>query len=76
MITGRRNPRTCTATGRAMAAPGLPAPAIAQGAKDRTGFVSPQPAPLAGFAESDDHNIRAFVRPRPGATRRSSSRTA
>jgi hypothetical protein len=41
------------------AASGLAAPAIAQGAKIRLGYVSPQSGPLAGFAESDAYNIEA-----------------
>jgi branched-chain amino acid transport system substrate-binding protein len=61
MITRRRLLRTGAATGLAMAAPGLFAPAIAQGAKIRLGYVSPQSGPLAAFAESDAYNIAAFL---------------
>jgi branched-chain amino acid transport system substrate-binding protein len=61
MITRRKLLRTGAATGLAMAAPGLFAPAIAQGAKIRIGYVSPQSGPLAGFAESDAYNIEAFL---------------
>ncbi len=41
--------------------PGPLRPAIAQGAKIRIGYVSPQSGPLAGFAESDAYNIEAFL---------------
>lgn len=61
MITRRRLLKTGAATGLAMATPGLFAPAIAQGAKIRLGYVSPQSGPLAGFAESDAYNIEAFL---------------
>ncbi len=61
MITRRKLLRTGAATGFAMATPGLFAPAIAQGAKIRIGYVSPQSGPLAGFAESDAYNIDAFL---------------
>lgn len=61
MITRRKLLRSGAATGLAMAAPGLFAPAIAQGAKIRIGYVSPQSGPLAGFAESDAYNIESFL---------------
>jgi branched-chain amino acid transport system substrate-binding protein len=61
MITRRRLLKTGAASGLAMAAPGLFAPAIAQGAKLKIGYVSPQSGPLAGFAESDTYNIAAFL---------------
>jgi branched-chain amino acid transport system substrate-binding protein len=67
MITRRRLLRSGAATGLAMAAPGLFAPAIAQGAKIRLGYVSPQSGPLAGFAESDAYNIEAFLASTAGA---------
>jgi branched-chain amino acid transport system substrate-binding protein len=67
MITRRHLLRTGAATGLAMAAPGLFAPAIAQGAKIRLGYVSPQSGPLAGFAESDAYNIAAFLASPAGA---------
>ncbi|MCX7645934.1 MAG: ABC transporter substrate-binding protein [Rhodobacteraceae bacterium] len=62
MITRRNLLRTGAASGLALAAPGLFAPAIAQGAKIRIGYVSPQTGPLAGFAESDAYNIAAFLK--------------
>ena len=61
MITRRKLLKTGAATGLALATPGLFAPAIAQGAKIRIGYVSPQSGPLAGFAESDAYNIQAFL---------------
>lgn len=61
MLTRRRLLKTGAATGLAMAAPGLFAPAIAQGARIKVGFVSPQSGPLAAFAESDAFNIQAFL---------------
>jgi branched-chain amino acid transport system substrate-binding protein len=61
MITRRKLLKSGAATGLALATPGLFAPAIAQGAKIRIGYVSPQSGPLAGFAESDAYNIAAFL---------------
>ncbi len=61
MITRRKFLRTGAATGLALSSPGLFAPAIAQGAKIRIGYVSPQSGPLAGFAESDAYNIESFL---------------
>ena len=61
MISRRKFLRTSAATGLAATAPGLFAPAIAQGAKIRIGYVSPQSGPLAGFAESDAYNIESFL---------------
>ena len=66
MITRRRFLHTTAATGLTLAAP-LAAPAIAQGAKIRLGYVSPQSGPLAGFAESDGYNIAAFAATEAGA---------
>jgi branched-chain amino acid transport system substrate-binding protein len=67
MITRRKFLRSGAATGLAMAAPGLFAPALAQGAKIRIGYVSPQSGPLAGFAESDGYNIARFLASEAGA---------
>jgi branched-chain amino acid transport system substrate-binding protein len=61
MITRRKLLKSGAATGLALATPGLFAPAIAQGAKIRLGYVSPQSGPLAGFAESDAYNIASFL---------------
>jgi branched-chain amino acid transport system substrate-binding protein len=67
MLTRRKFLHTTAATGLTMAASGLAAPAIAQGAKIKLGYVSPQSGPLAGFAESDDYNIRSFLATEAGA---------
>jgi branched-chain amino acid transport system substrate-binding protein len=61
MLTRRKFLHSTAATGLTMAASGLAAPAIAQGAKIKLGYVSPQSGPLAGFAESDAYNIAAFA---------------
>lgn len=61
MLNRRKFITTTAATGLALAAPGLSAPAIAQGRKIKLGYVSPQTGPLAGFAESDAYNIAAFL---------------
>ena len=61
MITRRNFLKTSAATGLALAGSGVAAPAIAKGAKLRVGYVSPQTGPLAGFAESDAYNIKAFL---------------
>ena len=61
MLTRRKFLRNSAATGLTLAASGLAAPAIAQGAKIKLGYVSPQSGPLAGFAESDAYNINAFL---------------
>ena len=66
MITRRRLLKTGAAGSLALAAPGLFTPALAQGAKLKIGYVSPQSGPLAGFAESDAFNIRAFLASRAG----------
>jgi branched-chain amino acid transport system substrate-binding protein len=67
MITRRKLLKSGAATGLALATPGLFAPALAQGAKVRIGYVSPQSGPLAGFAESDAYNIEAFLASEAGA---------
>jgi branched-chain amino acid transport system substrate-binding protein len=61
MFTRRDLLKTSAATGAALALGGLAAPAIAQGAKIKLGYVSPQTGPLAGFAESDAYNIASFL---------------
>ncbi|TIW89809.1 MAG: twin-arginine translocation signal domain-containing protein, partial [Mesorhizobium sp.] len=61
MITRRSLLKASAATGLALAGSRLATPAIAQGAKIRLGYVSPQTGPLAGFAESDAYNIKAFL---------------
>jgi branched-chain amino acid transport system substrate-binding protein len=67
MLTRRKLLKSGAATGLALATPGLFAPAIAQGAKIRVGYVSPQSGPLAGFAESDAYNIESFLASEAGA---------
>lgn len=66
MITRRKLLKTGAAGSLALAAPGLFTPALAQGAKLKIGYVSPQSGPLAGFAESDAFNIRAFLASQAG----------
>ena len=61
MINRRKFLKSTAATGAVFAASGLAAPALAQGAKIKLGYVSPQTGPLAGFAESDAYNIAAFL---------------
>jgi branched-chain amino acid transport system substrate-binding protein len=53
--------KTAAASGVTLSLGGLAAPAIAQNAKIKIGYVSPQTGPLAGFAESDGYNIKAFL---------------
>lgn len=60
MLTRRRFLKT-SAAGATLAASGLAAPALAQGARIKLGYVSPQSGPLAGFAESDAYNIAKFL---------------
>ncbi|NUB42781.1 ABC transporter substrate-binding protein [Fertoebacter nigrum] len=67
MLTRRRFLHTSAATGLTLASSHLAAPALAQGAKIRLGYVSPQSGPLAGFAESDAYNIKAFLASEAGA---------
>lgn len=67
LITRRTLLRSGSAAGLTLATGGLAAPAIAQEAKIRLGYVSPQSGPLAGFAESDAFNIQAFLASQAGA---------
>ena len=60
MITRRTLLKTGTASGL-VAASGLSAPALAQGAKIKLGYVSPQSGPLAAFAEADKYIIDGFL---------------
>ncbi len=60
MITRRTLLKSTAATGVAVAAGGLAMPAIAQGAKIRLGYVSPQSGPLAAFAEADNFILSNF----------------
>lgn len=67
LLTRRTLIQSGAATGLTLAAGGLAAPALAQGAKIRIGYVSPQTGPLAAFAESDAFNIDAFLASEAGA---------
>lgn len=61
MITRRRLLKNAAATGVVASAPGLAMPAIAQNAKIKLGYVSPQTGPLAGFAEADNYIVSSFL---------------
>jgi branched-chain amino acid transport system substrate-binding protein len=67
MITRRELLKSSAATGVAVAAGGLAAPAIAQGAKIKLGYVSPQSGPLAAFSEADRFIIDGFLNSEAGA---------
>jgi branched-chain amino acid transport system substrate-binding protein len=67
MLSRRTFLQSTAASGLGLAAAGLAAPALAQGAKIRIGYVSPQTGPLAAFAESDAFNIAAFAGSQAGA---------
>lgn len=61
MITRRKLLKTTAATGAVVAAGGLAMPALAQGAKIKIGYVTPQSGPLAAFAEADNFIIKNFL---------------
>ncbi len=61
MITRRKLLKAGAATGLAYGLGGLAAPAIAQGAKIKLGYVSPQTGPLASFGASDAYNIASVL---------------
>ena len=61
MITRRNLLKTTSAAGLTVAAAGLAAPAIAQGARIKVGYVSPQSGPLAAFSEADRFILDAFA---------------
>lgn len=67
MITRRKLLKSSAATGLTLAASGLAAPALAQGAKIRLGYVSPQSGPLAAFSEADKFIIDGFLASDAGA---------
>ncbi|MDJ0820410.1 MAG: ABC transporter substrate-binding protein [Paracoccaceae bacterium] len=67
MITRRKLLQSTAASGVALAAGGLAAPAIAQGAKIRIGYVTPQSGPLAAFAEADQFILDGFAGTEAGA---------
>jgi len=57
MLTRRKLLKSTAATGLTLTAGGLAAPALAQGAKIRLGYVSPQSGPLAAFSEADQFEV-------------------
>ncbi len=67
MITRRKLLQSSAATGLGLAAGALAAPAIAQGAKIRLGYVSPQSGPLAAFSEADKFILDNFAATEAGA---------
>lgn len=67
MITRRKLLKTSASTGLLVASGGLAAPALAQGAKIRLGYVSPQSGPLAAFSEADQFIIDGFLASDAGA---------
>lgn len=62
MITRRNLLKGTAATGLIAATGSFPMPAIAQGAKIRLGYVSPQTGPLAAFAEADNFILANFAK--------------
>lgn len=62
MLTRRKLLKSSAAAGLGVAVGGLAAPAIAQGAKIKLGYVSPQSGPLAAFAEADQYILDGFMR--------------
>lgn len=61
MFTRRDFLKTTAATGALAATSGLAAPAIAQNAAVKLGYVSPQTGPLAAFGEADKFIIDSFL---------------
>ncbi|MGF1476822.1 MAG: ABC transporter substrate-binding protein [Geminicoccaceae bacterium] len=61
MVTRRKLLKSSAATGLGLAAGGIAAPSIAQGAKIKLGYVSPQSGPLAAFAEADRFILDSFA---------------
>jgi branched-chain amino acid transport system substrate-binding protein len=62
MITRRSLIRSSAASGLVLSSPGLFAPALAQGATIKVGYVSPQTGPLAAFAEADAYILEGFAK--------------
>jgi len=62
MITRRSLLKGTAATGLIAATGAFPMPAIAQGAKIKLGYVSPQSGPLAAFAEADNFILSNFAK--------------
>lgn len=67
MFTRRTLLKTTAASGLTVAVGGLAAPALAQGAKIRLGYVSPQSGPLAAFSDADQFIIDGFLKSEAGA---------
>ncbi len=61
MFTRRKFLQTTAAGGAVLATSGLAAPAIAQQAAVKLGYVSPQTGPLAAFGEADKFVIDSFL---------------
>ena len=61
MLTRRTLLKSTAATGLTLGASALAAPSIAQGARIRLGYVSPQSGPLAAFAEADQFILDGFA---------------
>ncbi len=61
MITRRKLLKGSAAAGLVTMAGGFPMPAIAQGARIKLGYVSPQTGPLAAFAEADSFILSNFA---------------
>jgi branched-chain amino acid transport system substrate-binding protein len=67
MLTRRKLLKSTAATGLTLAAGSLASPALAQGAKIRLGYVSPQSGPLAAFSDADQFIIDVFLGSDAGA---------
>lgn len=67
MLTRRNLLKSSAATGLTLAAGGLAAPALAQGARIKVGYVTPQSGPLAAFAEADRFILDVFAGSEAGA---------
>jgi len=67
MLTRRGLLKSTAAAGAAAAVGGLATPAIAQGARIRLGYVTPQSGPLAAFAEADRFILDGFAQTEAGA---------
>ncbi|MEM1361801.1 MAG: ABC transporter substrate-binding protein [Pseudomonadota bacterium] len=66
MINRRSVLRSGAASLATLATGSLAAPAIAQGAKIKLGYVSPQSGPLAAFSEADDYILKTFAQSAAG----------
>ena len=67
ILTRRTLLKSSAASGLTLATGGLAAPALAQGAKIRLVYVSPQSGPLAAFSEADQFIIDGFPTSDAGA---------